>query len=1039
MTFAFGDFELDESLYQLRRRGAVVRLEPKVFDVLAYLVHQRDRVVAKDELLAKLWPGEFVSESVLPRCIAAARKAVGDDPAGQKVIQTVHGRGYRFVAAVAGDTDGVPAADGAAAGRTAGVFVGREQAMAELRAALEGAFAGRGRLVFLVGEPGIGKTRTAEELGALARQRGARVHGGRCYEDDGPPAFWPWVQILRGCVRDVDAHRLASELGPAAAEIAEIVPDVRHSLPPLPAAPALPPEQARFRLFDGVARFLGLVAQARPLVLLLDDLHWADKPSLLLLQFLAREIRDARVLLVGTYRDVELRRQHPLAQVLGDLAREPLCGRVLLRGLAPADVEQYIGGILGSRPPAAVVTEVHRMTEGNPFFVGEIVRLLVAEGRLAHAEPATALGGTLPQGVREAIGRRLNALSEECNRVLTLAAVIGREFDLNVLERVAELGREPLLELLDEAVGARLVAEPSGAAGRYSFSHTLIRETLYEELTMPLRVRWHRRVGEALEDIHERNLEPRLPELAHHFFQAAPGGDTERAIRYATQAAERATRLLAYEEAPAHYARALQALDLSPGDEVARCRLLLALGDAQSGSGEREKARATFQGAAALARSLARPADFARAALGFGGRGEMGMPRDDALLGLLEEALRMLGETESGLRVRILARLVGTAPYSDSLETRQALSRQAVALAREIGERDTLLVALSARAWALLGPDHVEERLAVATELLELAQAGGDKAMVFFGHEIRMGVLLALGDIPATDREIDAAARLADDLRQPVYSWFATWWRASRALCDGRFDEADRLRQAALAIGQRIQHPGAMAIAQGQALWLAGERGGAEDVFDAGFQFLLAYYPPAEKALRAGEAAYRAEAGDVDGARRSFEALAAHEFADIARDEHWLVTLTTLAAACAALGDARRAATLYDQLRPFARRNVVHDLLRTYNGSVSLHLAQLAGAMGRLDAATRHFEDALEMNTRIGARPFLALTQYEYARLLVERGRAADRRRAVALLDQAAALGEELGLAGVRRARTAELRRRAAERPPAAVRRTSRS
>ncbi len=1038
MIFAFGDFELDESLYQLRRRGEVVRLEPKVFDVLAYLVRQRDRVVAKDEILARLWPGEFVSETVLPRCITAARKAVGDDPAGQKVIQTVHGRGYRFVATIAGDAKRVLSDDGAGGERPAGVFVGREQAMAELRAGLEDGLAGRGRLVFLVGEPGIGKTRTAEELGAIARQCGARVHGGRCYEDDGSPAFWPWVQVLRGCVRDVEPRQLASELGAAAADIAELVPELRQSLPHLPAPPALPPEQARFRLFDGVATFLGLVARARPLVVVLDDLHWADKPSLLLLQFLAREIRDVHLLLVGTYRDVELRRHHPLAQVLGDLAREPLCTRILLRGLRETDVERYIAGILGSAPPETMVAEVHRMTEGNPFFVGEIVRLLLAEGRLVHPGQATSLRGTLPQGVREAIGRRLNALSEECNRVLTLAAVIGREFDLTVLERVAELPRERLLELLDEAVGTRILTEPAGAAGRYSFSHTLIRETLYEELTMPLRVRWHRRVGVTLEDIHRTNLDPRLPELAHHFFQAAPGGDAERAVGYATRAAERALQLSAYEEAAAHYERALQALELNPGDDTVRCRLLLALGDAQSGSGEREKSRATFQRAAALARGLGRPADFARAALGFGGRGEMGMPRDDALLALLEEALRMLGETESGLRVRILARLVGTAPYSDSLETRRTLSQQAVALAQQTGDRDTLLVALAARAWALLGPDYIEERLEVATELLGIAEQSGDRAMELYGHEFRMGVFLALGDIPAADREIEAAARLAEEMRQPVYSWFATWWRGSRALCDGRFAEAERLRQEALAIGQRVQHPGAMAIAQGQAIWLASERGGAPEVFEAGFQFLLDYYPPAMIALRAGEAAYRAEIGEVDEARRSFETLAAHDFADIPRDEHWLVTLTTLALACAALRDTRRAATLYEQLRPFAERNVVHDLLRTYSGSVSLHLGLLAEAMGRLDVAARHFEDALAMNTRIGGRPFLARTQHEYARMLLARGRAADRGRAAKLLDQALACAEELGLAEARTKITAELRRRATERPSGPARRSSR-
>ena len=1031
MIFAFGDFELDESLYQLRRRGEVVRLEPKVFDVLAYLVRRRERVVAKDELLAQLWPGEFVSETVLPRCITAARKAVGDDPTAQKVIQTVHGRGYRFVAPLADDAQG----EGVETAPPTGLFVGREQAMAELRAALEQALAGRGQLVFLVGEPGIGKTRTAEELGALARRRGARVHGGRCYEGDGPPAFWPWVQVLRACVRDADP-RLLVELGPAAADIAELVPEIRQSLPRLPPSPSLPPEQARFRLFDGVATFLRIAARTRPLVLILDDLHWADKPSLLLLQFLAREIRDARLLLVGTYRDVELRRQHPLAQVLGDLAREPLCRRVVLRGLGEADVEQYIAGVLGAAPPGVVAGAVHRMTEGNPFFVGEIVRLLLAEGRLAHPHRVTSLEGTLPQGVREAIGRRLDALSEECNRVLALAAVLGREFDVNVLERMAELARERLLELLDEAVGARILTEPSGAAGRYSFSHTLIRETLYDELTMPLRVRRHRRAGEVLEDLHRADLDPCLPELAHHFFQAAPGGDAERAVRYATRAAERARQLLAYEEAAGHYERALQALDLNPGDDAERCRILLALGDAQSSAGERDRARITFERAAALARGLGRPAEFARAALGFGGLGEMGMPRDDALLRLPAEALRMLGDGEPSLRVRILARLTGTAPYSDSLETRHALSQQAVALAQQTGDRHTLLVALAARAWALLGPDHVEERLEVATELLRIAEAAGDKAMVLFGHEFRMGVFLVLGDIPAADREIDAAARVAEEIRQPVYSWFTTWWRASRALCDGRFAEAEGLREAALAMGRRIQHPGATAIAQGQAIWLAGERGEPPEAFDAGFQFLLDYYPPAATVLRAGEAAYLAEAGDSEAQSR-FETLAAGEFADIPRDEHWLVTLTVLAQACAALRDVRRAAMLYELLCPFAQRNVVHDLLRTYNGSVSLHLALLAQAMGKLDAAARHFEDALAMNARIGGRPFLARTQTAFAGMLLDRGRAADRRRAAALLDQAMTCVDELGLVEVRRKAT-ELRRRAAERPAAAARRPAR-
>ncbi len=368
---------------------------------------------------------------------------------------------------------------------------------------------------------------------------------------------------------------------------------------------------------------------------------------------------------------------------------------------------------------------VFEMTEGNPFFVGEIVRLLAAEGRLDTLDPASSLRIALPQGVREAIGRRLDALSTECNRVLTVASAVGRSFALPVLERVADLARDRLLEVLEEAVASRILTPPplasasrtatpvagGRALGEYAFSHALIRETLYEELTTPARVQLHRRIGEVLEELHAASPEAHLAELAHHFFQAAPGGDIERAVRYATRAAERSAGLLAYEQAAADYERALQALDLSAApDETRRLEVLLALGEASSRAGERARARAVFLRAADLARSLDRPAALAHAALGFGGRGEMGLPGDEALRSLLEEALAAVGDSDPALRARLLGRLVGTAPYTDSrrrapdAQPRRARSRAAA------GDRDTLLDVLAARAWAMLGPDHVEER-----------------------------------------------------------------------------------------------------------------------------------------------------------------------------------------------------------------------------------------------------------------------------------------------------------------------------------------
>ena len=274
-----------------------------------------------------------------------------------------------------------------------GVFVGRQREMGELKGCLEDALSGRGRLVTLVGEPGIGKTRTAQELATYAGLRGAQVLWGRCYEEQGAPPYWPWVQAIRSYVRDIDPEQLRSDMGAGAADIAEVVSDVREQLPGLESPHQLEPEQARFRLFDSITAFLKCAARRKPMVLVLDDLHWADHPSLLLLEFVARELANSRVMVIGTYRDMELSRQHPLSQTLGELTRERLFQRVLLRGLDREDVGRFTELVSGFAPPAGMVEAVHRQTEGNPLFVTEVVRLLVQEGELTQ-DPSTGSGRT---------------------------------------------------------------------------------------------------------------------------------------------------------------------------------------------------------------------------------------------------------------------------------------------------------------------------------------------------------------------------------------------------------------------------------------------------------------------------------------------------------------------------------------------------------------------------------------------------------------------------------------------------------------------
>ena len=364
-------------------------------------------------------------------------------------------------------------------------FVGRERELGELRAAFDRAVEGKGSLAMLVGEPGIGKTRTSQELTAYAEERGAQVLLGRCHEQAGMPPYWPWVQPVRTSIQQKTPEMLRREMGAGAADIAELIPEVHGKLPNLEPAPALEDlEQARFRLFDSITTFLKASAEHQPVVLVLDNLHWADRPSLLLLEFLAQELAGSRLLVVGTYRDVELSRRHPLAETLGELTKERLFQRILLRGLSEEDVRRFVETTAGLTPSQSLVDAVYTQTEGNPLFVTEVVRGLVEEGELTADDPGRELPSIvrIPEGVREAIGRRLNRLTERCSETLTIASVIGREFELRQLQLLISsassgqaLSEDQLLEVLEEAVGARIIDELPQAVGRYQFTHALVR------------------------------------------------------------------------------------------------------------------------------------------------------------------------------------------------------------------------------------------------------------------------------------------------------------------------------------------------------------------------------------------------------------------------------------------------------------------------------------------------------------------------------------------------------------------------------------
>lgn len=892
----------------------------------------------------------------------------------------------------------------------AGVFIGREQETKQLHVALNETLAGKGHLFMLVGEPGSGKTRMTEQLATYARLCNAQVLSGSCYEGEGAPAFWPWLQIIRSYAQELAPEKLQSIMGPGAADIAQVVSEIRERLPDLPPPPPLEPEQARFRLFDSVTTFLKNASKLQPLVVILDDLHWADKPSLLLLQFLARELKDACILVIGTYRDMELGRQHPLSQTLGELSRQGLSARIVLRGLTEQAVARFIEMTTGIKPPENLVSTVYQQTEGNPFFLSEIVRLLVVEGQLERPQVTTASGVRIPEGVREVIGRRLDQLSDECNRILTTACVIGREFSLDALEPLGDISGDQLLELLDEAMAARVILELPQAVGQYSFVHALIRETLYDEISTARRVRFHRRIGEVLEKLYANSPDSHLTELAYHFFQASPAGNSDKAIDYAIRAAKRAIGLLAYEEAAGHYERARAVIELQDEvDEEQRCEMSLALGDAQKKAGNIAKARKVFLQAADVARKRGAPEQLARAALGIGAGVKAVGKEDELQVSLLKEALGALGEEDSALRARLLAQLSLALYYSPEL--RDVINQQAVEMARRVGDPAAIVTALYSRHVILDGTTNVEERLAVATEILRLAERGGSKEIELLTRYRRILDLMELVEISAVNKEIEAFNKLAEELRQPRYLWLATYLKASRALTEGRFEECEQLARQAMAIGQRAQDPTAPLLFETLINVLRLVQGQVEDREAAIIRYLENY--PKIPSQRATLAHLYCRLGRREDAQREFEQVSANDFANLPRDGSWVVTMANISYICSYLGDVRRAALLYDLLLPYAGRQLVIGPAAIGCGSILRFLGILATTMSRWEEAVTHFEEALKMNTIIGARPFVALTQQEYGAMLLARGYPGDREKACDILDQALATAAELGMKGV--------------------------
>ncbi len=867
-----------------------------------------------------------------------------------------------------------------------------------------------GRIVLLAGDAGIGKTTLTAELARRVHDAGAIVLAGRSPRET-VVAYQPFLEALRHWALNAALPDLRGKTREYGSELARLIPELRRRAPDLPPPAQDEPETERYRLFEAVVGLLTELSRSAPVLLVLDDIQWADRPTLLLLRHLARATNPARLLILGAYRSAE-RRGDTFTNALGELRRDRLASQLDIGGLSESETAELVRRRAGEVPARAFVRALFEETEGNPFFVEEIVRHLIEAGvHVGSASPSELQRFGLPEGVKQVIAFRLGRLEAPAAELLRVAAVIGRDVDAALLERVVVLSEEEFLAALDEALGAALLVESHDKQGAYLFSHALIRETLYESMSAPRRARIHKRVGEAIEAAQGRRHERYLAELAYHFTRAADPEDAEKAITYAWRAGEQATTMLAHEEAAEHYARALDVQGrFEPDAPERRCELLLRLGEARVRGGERAQASWAFREAAALAEALGDGGGLARAAIG-ASRRYVQPPGvvDGELIAMLERALE-LEPDRSLLRVRLLACLCGAIYYAPSRDRMQALSDEAIEIANELGDPEARAHACSARRRMLWDAPHLSERVEVSTEMLTLARQIGNLELQLQAHAWLVVDLLERGDRDAVDAQIEAFEAGANRLRQPLYEWNSILWRAMRALLDGSLERADRLAAEALAAGAPAEAVTASQYYSIQLLAIRREQGRMAELERAARQ--LVEDNPGRPAWRAGLATLLCEEGRLSEAREEFELLAAGGFDDIPKDLDWTIAMVLLSDVCADLGDGERAALLYAKLAPYADVNVVVGLAAACLGSAESFLGRLAATMGQSAEAERHFERALAANAALRAPACLARTQVDYARALgklgVRGGPPADE-----LLAAAGRAAAELGLGAV--------------------------
>ena len=879
-------------------------------------------------------------------------------------------------------------------------FVGRADAMAAIRENWIRSTTGQPGAVFIHGNAGIGKTRLCSQFAQEVQEGGGTVVYGRCEEEALAP-YGPFIQGLRHYATYCPWLPEVLEL-PAGVELSRLGWPVPGGEQPVPAATAADRDAERFQLFEAAVALVKELATPAPLLVVFDDLHWADLPTLRVLRHLIRFVEETEVLLLCTMRDDEPRRDERREQALREMSREPVVESLTLSGLSEHETAELVAARSRAQVEADIVSALWEQTSGNPFYIEEMVSTRDVERLRADLAETSLVRQSVPRGIETLIERRLDGLAPASVEVLEAASIIGREFGLGLLAPLLGKPVPEVIDALEDAIRAGLAAEVPGYVDRFAFAHALVRVTLYRRQPPSRRMQLHARCAEALETMYAGSA-PHAAELAHHYFEARHVTGPEKALLYTRAAAGFASAALAHEEAVVHKMQAQRVLG-ELGREPERCDLLLSCGRSWWRAGEADEARKVFAAAADLARELDEPERFAQAALGFGRRfydpGEV----DERHIALLEEARERLGEADSGYRARVLAALAGALAFRETPEHIQALSREAVAMARRIEDQEALVFALDGLHNALLHIEFLDERLAVNAEMLDLVRSAHRDEQAAHALHWRVYDLFELGDMASARAAHEELRALAEQLRQPLYQHFAISWEGKWCEVAGRFAEAEELALQSLRYAERAHAAYAASNYAGQLFGLRRDRGELGRLPGEVREHIGER--PRLPVWRAGMACALLDAGRREQASADFEALAADGFVSVPRDLFWLGAMCLLAEACGRLGDRPRAEVLYGQLEPYAERNAQIGLAVNV-GVVHRFLGGLAAVLERWEVAERHFEAAIERSAAMEAVTSLAHIRLQYGEMLLARG---DREHAAEHLAAARRTAEELGM-----------------------------